>query len=438
MTEVVVRIPPSPTGNLHIGTARTALFNYLFAKKYNGKVILRYEDTDRERSKEEFETNIAEGLEWLGFTVDETHHQSKRTDVYTKYLNKLIEEDKAYVSKELAKSGDGEVEIVRFRNPGTKVTFNDEIRGEISFDTTELGDFVIAKSLTEPLYHLAVVVDDFDMGITHVIRGEDHISNTPRQILIQEALGAPRPIYAHLPLILAPDKTKLSKRHGAVSLAEYRDQGFLKDALINYLAMLGWNPGTDQEIFSLEELVEVFSLTQIQKGGAVFNIEKLRWFNKQYLEHVEDTIFIEEIKKRLDKEVITDALAEKLVPVLRERIELFSDITAFYDAGEFAYIFNRPAPSKDEIQWKEDGAEAAHKHITKVIKLLESVEDYTVDTIKEVIWPYAEETGKGSVLWPMRFSLTGQKKSPDPFTVARLLGKEETLIRLKQALDILA
>lgn len=435
MSEVVVRIPPSPTGNLHIGTARTALFNYIFAKKYGGKIILRYEDTDQERSTQAFEENIKVGLDWLGFAVDETHHQSKRTDVYTSYLTKLIESGNAYVSKEPAKSGEGEVEVVRFKNPNTSITFTDMVRGDITFDTTELGDFVIAKSMTEPLYHLAVVVDDFDMGITHVIRGEDHISNTPRQILIQEALGAPRPVYAHLPLILAPDKTKLSKRHGAVALTEYRDQGFLRDALINYLAMLGWNPGTDQEVFSLEELVDAFSLEQVQKGGAVFNIEKLRWFNKQYLEHVDDSVFVDEIQSRFKSVHVTEAMAQKLLPLMRERIELFSDITHMDEAGEFGYLFTAPAPHVEDLIWKDADQPETHEHLVHVQEKLSELEDFTIDAVKEAVWEYAELHGKGNVLWPMRYALTGQKKSPDPFTVAHLLGKNVTLERLKQAIS---
>ncbi|HEU5114515.1 MAG TPA: glutamate--tRNA ligase family protein, partial [Candidatus Paceibacterota bacterium] len=282
-TAAVTRFAPSPTGYLHAGNYRTAVFSYLFARQNGGKFILRVEDTDRARSKKEYENNILESLEWLKLPYDEMYRQSERGDIYREYLEKLIAEDKAYVSQETTvhnqedNAKERRTEVIRFRNPNKRVRFQDLIRGDIEFDTTELGDFVIAKSVTEPIFHFAVVLDDYLMGITHVIRGEDHISNTPRQILIQEALGAPTPIYAHLPLVLAHDRSKLSKRHGAESMTHYRDAGYVPDALLNYMALLGWNPGTDQEIFDLDGLIKAFDISKVQKGGAIFNEEKLRW-----------------------------------------------------------------------------------------------------------------------------------------------------------------
>ena len=277
MEKVVTRIAPSPTGYLHFGLARTALFSYLFARKHGGTYILRIEDTDTARNKPEYEQDISEQLAWLGLTADATYRQSEAMPRHKQCLAKLIEEDKAYVSKETAKDGSGkEVEVVRLRNPGETVTFTDLIRGEIQFDTTELKDFVIARSITDTLFHLAVVIDDADEGVTHVIRGEDHISNTPRQILIQRALGFPEPHYAHLPLILMPDKSKMSKRKHETAVRTFREMGILPNALINYVALLGWNPGTDQELFTLEELVNIFDTSQVQKSGAVFDMEKDR------------------------------------------------------------------------------------------------------------------------------------------------------------------
>ena len=275
MGKVAVRMAPSPTGNFHVGGARTALFNFLFARKNNGKFILRIEDTDKERSKKEFEDDIFKSLEWLGLKYDEFYRQSERGEIYKNYVEKMLNNDSVY---------EAEDKVIRFRNPNKKTKFNDLVRGEIEFDTTELKDFVIAKSVDEPLYHLAVVIDDFESGITHVIRGEDHISNTPRQILIQEAIGAPRPLYAHLPLILAQDRSKLSKRkHGeSVSLDYYRHKGYSTEAIINYLALLGWNPGTEQEIFTLEELINVFDLERVHKGGAIFDEKKLAWVNRKH------------------------------------------------------------------------------------------------------------------------------------------------------------
>ena len=226
-----VRIAPSPTGNLHIGTARTALFNFLFARKEGGVFIVRIEDTDKERNKPEYEKNIIDGFNWLGIKYDEFYRQSERADSHKKWLKKLIDENKAYLSKE--EEGGNRDEVIRFRNPNRDISFEDTVRGQVSFNTEELGDFVIARSMDEPLYHFAVVVDDFEMNINHVIRGEDHISNTPRQILIQEAIGAPRPKYSHIPLILAKDRSKMSKRHGAVSINEFKDRGFLPEAMVN-------------------------------------------------------------------------------------------------------------------------------------------------------------------------------------------------------------
>ncbi|PCI29488.1 glutamate--tRNA ligase [Candidatus Wolfebacteria bacterium] len=452
--KVVVRIPPSPTGAMHLGTARTSLFNYLFAKQKGGKIILRFEDTDRERSKNEFADDITVGLEWLGITYDEVYKQSERTEIYTKYLEQLITDDHAYISKEKKKDvgsapstgsgqagspqGEGEVEIVRFRNKGESVTFKDEVRGNITFDTTDLGDFVIAKSMTEPLYHLAVVVDDMEMEVSHVIRGEDHISNTPRQILIQRALGAPQPIYAHIPLILAADKSKLSKRHGAVAVTAYKQEGFLPEAMVNFLALLGWNPGTEQEIFSLEELVKEFSFSKIQKGGAVFNVEKLRWFNKEYLRKLPIANIAYEAKQYLAKYNPSDEMVALIAPIILERIDIYSDIGKQVEEGEFDYYFNKPSLKKEALLWKDTSTDDTQIHLKMVVEKLSALDQWEKDEIKNALWPYAEEVGKGNVLWPLRYSMTGRDKSPDPFTVANILGKEETISRVQAAISLLS
>jgi glutamyl/glutaminyl-tRNA synthetase len=391
---VIVRFPPSPTGNLHIGTARTLLFNYLFAKQQGGRIVFRLEDTDKERSKREFENNIVESLAWLGITYDEgPFRQSERTEKYKEALTRLVGEGKAYVSTEPAKDdATREVSVVRLRNPGKAVTFEDEVRGEITFDTTELKDFVIAKSLEEPLYHLAVVFDDHDMGVTHVIRGDDHISNTARQILIQEALGYSRPVYAHIPLILAPDRSKLSKRHGATAVTEYREMGILPEAMVNYLALLGWNPGTEQEIFTMDELIEQFDLKKIQKGGAIFDQKKLDWVNKEHM-------------KRLPP--------EKQRELLLKSIE------------HEPYMIGEPTLDPEKIAWKKSTKEEAKTHLERVGELVENGGD---------IMAYAEGAGKGNVLWPLRYALTGADASPDPFTMLDILGKEKSLKRIERAI----
>jgi glutamyl/glutaminyl-tRNA synthetase len=389
---IIVRMAPSPTGNLHIGTARTTLFNYLFAKKYGGKFILRIEDTDKERSTREFEQNILDGLVWLGLSWDEFYRQSERTDLYVKYVKKMIDDGTAYISKEEPKEPGQRSEVVRFKNPNRKVAFDDLVRGNVEFDTTELGDFVIAKSPEEPLYHLAVVVDDHEMNVTHVIRGEDHISNTPRQILIQEAIGAKRPVYAHLPLIFDAEHKKLSKRkHGAlVWIDTYKAEGYLPDALLNFFAFMGWNPGTEREIFTLPELVEAFDIERVQKGAAVFNLEKLRWFNKEHI---------------------------KLLP-LEEQLKL---IAKDFDMSE-------PVLDTTKINWKDTPSTETKIHLEKALTLLDD---------PDAIMAYATEAGKGNVLWPLRYALSGKEKSPDPFTLMKILGKEESKKRIEKAINIL-
>jgi nondiscriminating glutamyl-tRNA synthetase len=322
---VRTRFAPSPTGLLHIGGARTALFNYLFAKNNQGSFVLRIEDTDTERSKEEYQKDIVESLKWLGINWDEgpdvggdfgPYRQSEKISKYRKYLEKLLEENKAYycfcsaeelegqrqyqmsigetpkyigkcanlpketVEKYLA---EGKPSIIRFRVTPQKFIFKDMVRGPVEFDTGLTGDIVIAKNLNTPLYNFTVVIDDFEMKISHVIRAEEHISNTPKQILLQEALGFPRPEYAHVSMILSPDRAKLSKRHGATAVLEYKTLGYLPEAVINFIAFLGWNPGDEREIYSLPSLVKEFSLEKVQKSGAVFNVKKLDFLNGFYL-----------------------------------------------------------------------------------------------------------------------------------------------------------
>ena len=440
--KTVVRFAPSPTGFLHLGGVRTALFNYLFARQNKGKFILRIEDTDKERSKKEYEEDIVSGLKWLGFDSDEFYRQSERENIYKKYLKKLLDDGKAYVSKESETAETGRrTEVIRFKNPNKKISFSDMIRGEIVFDTTELKDFVIAKSLEEPLYHLAVVVDDFEMGITHIIRGEDHISNTPRQILIQEAIGAPKPYYAHIPLILDKDRAKLSKRkHGeTVSLSYYIKRGYLPQAFLNFLALLGWNPGTDQEIFKLDELIRQFNIKKIQKGGAVFNEEKLKWMNKEHLKLLPPEKIASEIYTIVKTFYDTDAeYVRKLSPMILDRISSFGDISAIIEAGELDFFFKKPDYEKNSLKWKGDSDIRTTKtHLEYALSLIDKIADnqFSVDNIKNVLFGYAEQKGKGSVLWPVRFALSGREKSPDPFTIMAALGKRETLERVKIALQ---
>lgn len=407
--KVVVRIPPSPTGYFHIGRARTALFNYLFAKKSGGEIVFRIEDTDKERSKSEYEEDIIESLKWLGITYDQgPFRQSERTAIYKNYIQKMLDNGTAYVSAETEGDptsprlrGAWNKEVIRFKNPNKVVTFNDLIRGEISFDTTDLKDFVVARNIDDPLYHLTVVVDDHEMGVTHIIRGDDGISNTPRQILLQEAIGATRPQYAHVPLILAPDRSKMSARHGAVSLRDFREMGYLPEAMINYLALLGWNPGTEQEIFSMDELVEQFDLSKIQKGGAIFDQKKLDWVNKEHI-------------KRLPP--------EKQKEILLKSIE------------NEAYMIGEPELEADKISWKKETPENTLKHLEEAARIINGSNG---EEMGKELMGYAEKVGKGHVLWPVRYALTGAEASPDPFTILEILGKEKSLKRLEKAIMVL-
>lgn len=429
---VITRFPPSPTGYFHIGSARTALFNYLFAAHAGGEMRMRFEDTDTARGKKEYEDDILEGMRWLGLLGKEqtaVWKQSERTDVYRGYIKKLIENGHAYEAETATDNPDKKV--VRFKNPNATVTFSDLVRGPVSFNTAELKDFIIAKSVDDPLYHLAVVVDDHEMGVTHVIRGEDHISNTQRQILILEALGFERPSYAHIPLILAPDRSKLSKRHGAVSVNEYRRVGFLPQAFVNYLALLGWNPGTEQEVFALEELVKVFSLERVHKSGAIFDKEKLLWLNHEHMKRLTDAEYA-----RMLSDFTGTSVAELPVGLIKERARTFGEAAELIKSGEYDFLAEKVA-YEPHLLLKGAKADPAtvQKHFSALAGLLENLseDNFTDEQVKLVVFPYATQEGRGAVLWPLRVALSGREKSPDPFLIASLIGKEKTLRRIESA-----
>lgn len=445
LMNVITRFAPSPTGLLHTGNYRTALFSYIFARQNKGKFILRIEDTDKARSKKEYEDNIVESLKWLGLEYDGFDRQSDRIAIHQQYIQKLIDSGHAYVSKETPKEPGGRTEVIRFKNPNKKIGWNDIIRGPIEFDTTELKDFVIARSMTEPVFHLVVVVDDHEMGVTHIIRGEDHISNTPRQLLIYEALGLFKPLYAHLPLLLAPDRSKLSKRKGALPVTEYKDRGYLPEALVNYMALLGWNPGTTEEIMPFSDIVSKFRLEDVQKSGAMFNEEKLAWINKEYISRMTSHVFEEKVSTMIPESILSNPqMTERLLPIIRERIHTFDEVPKlFVPGGEFDFIITTPSYSKESLFWKEEkDAAKTQSHLAQVIDLLKNFAAknpsiVTATAIKEVIWPYADAHGRGNVLWPTRVALSGKNKSPDPFTLIEIFGLDESIRRLGLAHDIL-
>jgi len=453
---VITRFAPSPTGYFHAGSYRTALFSWIFARQNKGKFILRIEDTDKERSKKEYEENIIESLKWLGLEYDEFYRQSDRTEIYKKYIQILIKSGHAYISDESIKNEETKKiadkegrninpsqlrsSVIRFKNPNKKVFFDDIIRGRVEFDTTELGDFVIAKSEDEPVFHLVVVIDDHEMGITHIIRGEDHISNTPRQILIFEAIGAKIPQYAHIPLLLSSDRSKLSKRKGAIPVSEYRNRGYLREAIINYLALLGWHPSDDKELLTTDDIVSGFSLERVQKSGAIFDEEKLKWFNRQYILKLSDIDFSEHAKPFLPDWIVPNSdTFKKLIPILRDKINTFNEVyTMLSNTGELAFVHQISEYNRDSLLWKKNpDPQISTKHLLEVIQFFKLLakENFTADTTKQAIWSYVETSGKGDVLWPLRMALTGQERSPDPFVSASLIGKEETLRRIEMALN---
>lgn len=438
MSHIVTRMAPSPTGKFHIGGLRTTLFNYFLARQNGGKFIVRSEDTDIERSKKEFEDNMLEALAWLGIEFDEFFRQSERTEIYVEYIQKLIEAGFAYEAED---SESGEGKVIRFKNPNTDVTFHDLILGDITFNTKELGDFVIARTINTPLYHLTVVVDDGLMAVTHVVRGQDHISNTARQILILEACGFERPQYAHIPLILSEGGGKMSKRDPNVyPVTEYRAMGILPDALINFMAMIGWNPGDEREIFTKEELVQEFALDRVQKKGAVYNIQKLFWINKEHLKKLSDTELDDYFKQFLPEQ-ISEELYTKLRGLLVERVSYGAEIWQMMEDGEFDYYLNDPTiENTSAVVWRNGTKEDAVRHLSHVLEVFKgaSDEDFaTEEGVKNLLWDYAEQEGKGDVLWPLRYTLTGKDRSPAPFFVASVVGREVSIRRLETILKAL-
>ncbi|MFB6212513.1 MAG: glutamate--tRNA ligase [Candidatus Magasanikbacteria bacterium] len=461
-----VRFAPSPTGLLTLGSARTALFNWLYAKHNDGKFLLRIEDTDKERNKEKYEENILQGLKWLGLEWDEKlTRQSNRTGLYKKHLEKLIEEDKAYycfcskeelqkereaqiaqglsptysekcrkLSQEEAKERlqKGESAVIRFKMPKTKIEFKDIIRGTVDFDGSKIGDFVIAKNKESPLYNFAVVIDDVDMDITHIIRGEDHISNTPKQIAIAKALNFETPKFAHLPLIMAPGGGKLSGRFAEDSILDYRNQGYLPQALFNFMTLLGWHPKEDKEVISKQEAIEKFNLKRVQKGGAAINPEKLNWYNGYYIRNSETKELFSHTKKFIPDKWLEKK--DKVLKALEIEKERMKKLTDFKEKAKF--FFKLPDYEAKMIAWNEQ-YEDSHQNLQEIYDFVKNLpeEEFDKKRIEEFLLNLSEEVGgKGEVYWPLRASLSGQKASPGALEIMWVLGKDESLRRIKKAI----
>lgn len=437
--KVRVRIAPSPTGNLHVGTARTALFNELFARQQGGAFIVRIEDTDKARSTAEYEKNIIEGLQWLGITWDEgpdkkgkwgPYRQSERTETYTTVLQQLLDNDQAY------KDG----EAIRLKVPPQTVTFQDIVRGKVTVHTDTFGgDFVIARTTHDPLYHLAVVVDDALMEITHVIRGEDHISNTAKHILIQRAAGYTQPIYAHLPLLLDAHRKKLSKRSGETSLLAYRDQGYLPEAMLNFLALLGWHGGDDRELYTHTELQDAFKLEQIQKSGAIFSVEKLQAMNKEYIRQLKPQELLAAAAPFLKKAGVREINTEHIIGALMLERERVATLAELPEAIGFVLPTWQPNYEKNLLVWRKSDGETTAKLLQKLAEKIAGIApaDFTEKKLSEVLLAWIDEhkLGRGDTLWPLRIALTGREHSPGPFEIAALLGKDATVERIQFALQ---
>ncbi|MFZ7159002.1 glutamate--tRNA ligase [Avibacterium gallinarum] len=462
--KVRTRFAPSPTGYLHVGGARTALYSWLFAKHNQGEFVLRIEDTDLERSTPEATQAILEGMEWLNLAWDHgPYYQTKRFDRYNQVIDQMLEQGLAYrcyCSKERLENLRNEQEknkekprydgyclhhapenpdaphVVRFKNPQEgSVVFDDAVRGRIEISNSELDDLIIRRTDGSPTYNFCVVIDDWDMGITHVVRGEDHINNTPRQINILKALNAPIPTYAHVSMILGDDGQKLSKRHGAVSVMQYRDDGFLPEALLNYLVRLGWGHG-DQEIFSVEEMIKLFELTQVSKSTSAFNTEKLLWLNHHYIRELPPEYVAKHLAWHYQHQGIDTsngpALSE-IVVMLGERCKTLKEMAAA--SRYFFEDFDHFDESAVKKHFKSGAAEA----LEKVKEKLTALSQWTAESIHQAIEQTAEElgVGMGKVGMPLRVAVTGAGQSPSMDVTLVGIGRERSLARIQKAIDFI-
>jgi len=473
---VRVRFAPSPTGLLHIGSVRTALFNWVFARQHGGKFILRIEDTDTERSKQEYEEDILSNFKWLGLDWDEgpdiggpfgPYRQSERKEHYEKYLKLLLEHKKAYycfcskdqleadrqqmlvegmppkytgrcrglsLEESEKRRSSGEPSVIRFYTPETEVEFDDLVRGKVKFDASLMGDIIIAKNVSESLYNFANVVDDELMQITHIIRAEEHLSNVPQQILLQNALGFRKLKYAHIPLILNPDRSKMSKRHLDSSVNDYRAQGYLPEAILNFLMLLGWHPKDNKEIFDSEEMVKEFEIKRVQKAGAIFNIEKLNWLNAQRIKKMNNYEIAALLEPFLKEKNISASqeFVEKIIEAERERVKTIKDFIELSD-----FFFKLPDYESKMLVWKNGTPDGTKKALAESEAALLEIpkENFEKETVIAALQKLVEKLGRGEVYWPLRVAVSGKQASPNPIVIMDVLGKEETERRLKIALN---
>lgn len=482
--KIRVRFAPSPTGYLHIGGARTALFNWLYARHYNGTFVLRIEDTDQVRSTEEAVNVILEGMKWLDLDWDEgpekggeygPYYQMKRLHIYQEYTEKLLKDNKAYhcycTREELAKSrekqarenkslkydrhcfnlseeekkryeAEGRKPVIRLKIPAKEISFDDLLRGEVTFDGGLLSDFVIMKSDGIPTYNYAVVIDDALMEITDVMRGDDHISNTPKQIVIYEALGFDVPKFAHIPMIMGQDHTRLSKRHGATSVMEYKKMGYIPEAVVNYITHLGWSSGGEREIFTKEELIKEFSLDKISKHAAVFSMEKLNWFNSEYLKNMSiDSLtkmllpFLKEANYIEDEEDLSPAKNEyikEVVKLMQGRIKNFSQ---FVDYADYFFVDKIDIePQAFDSVLSEEGVPGILQTLKEKLSALKCWNEESIENAVREVASSLQIKG-GQIIHPTRVALSGKKVGPGLFELMVVLGQDKTVKRLKEAIE---
>ena len=469
--KVITRYAPSPTGFQHVGGIRTALYAWAWARKNNGTFILRIEDTDKAREVEGSIPHIIESLKWLGITWDEGvdiggHHgpyiQSERLSSYKKYADILISKGYAYpdpyteeqVSALRTKAEaekrpflyrehrpetfgvwDG-TQPLRFKVPEVKsYSWHDEVRGDLKAGEEALDDFILIKSDGYPTYNFAHIIDDLEMEVTHIMRADEFIASTPKFLSLYDALGITPPALVTLPPILSPEgNKKLGKRDGAKDILEYRNEGYLPEAMVNFLVLLGWNPGGEKEIMTSSEIINLFDITKIHKAGAMFNEEKLLWMNKEHIRLQSKDIQLAEVKKHMNE--YNDDILGKLLPFIIDRISRYGELLALKD-HEFKFFIDRPTIDVEKILWKDSDADEAKRHLEAVKDLLSNADFSSPEVVKSALMPYAELNGKGNVFWPLRMSLSGQEKSVDPFTICYVLGKEESIARLQNVINVL-
>ena len=468
--KVRTRFAPSPTGFMHVGNLRTALYAWLWAKKNNGTLILRIEDTDKEREVLGAREHILKVLNWVGINWDEgpdvggphaPYVQSERLDLYKKYAEKLIEKGLAYPDpytqeevEEFRKKAETDKKAFLYREhrpetfekwDGTKPLrfivpeiksyhWHDMVFGDLSAGPEALDDFILIKSDGFPTYNFCHIVDDIEMEINYVIRGQEYISSIPKFLSLYEALGIKEPIFVCLPHIMGKDgHKKLGKRDGAKDALEYKDEGYLPEAMVNFLVLLGWHPIDDKEIFTIQELIEVFDIERIQKSGAQWDDDKLDWINKEHIKKLS----AEELKNKIFEWLPENYRNEKLIPVITERISKFGDIKKMLEAGELDFFFKQPEYAKEKLIYKSVSAEKISSNLKQAMEVLEKLdsESFNKENVKEALIKVADNLeNRGELLHPIRFALSGLDKSPDPFIIAEILGKNETLSRLQKAI----